>query len=176
MKKASFIITLSLITVFLTGHYFIYQSVLKAHKKEFKAYIRSHYAKTEIIEISPSELYTDNVRIKWLDKNKEICLNGTMFDILAIKTAGTKVVLTVVKDKDEKDLMRRYADQFNGIYETGNGGKKSNNLLKDFLSLKFFQKTFSKINLFTETFHPFSSHKLNIKSVYISVLTPPPLA
>lgn len=63
-----------------------------------------------------------------------------MYDIVSIKSAGTKVVLNVVKDKDEKELMNRYNKQFNNIYENGNTGKKNNSLLKDFLSLKFFQK------------------------------------
>jgi hypothetical protein len=137
MKKASFIITLSLIMVFLTGHYFIYKSVLKSHKKEFKAFIRSNYVKSEQLEINPSQLYTDNPEMQWLDKNKEVCLNGVMYDILSIKNEGTKVILNVVKDKDEKELMNRYQDQFNDIYENTNSGKKEHSLLKDFYGLKF---------------------------------------
>lgn len=175
MKKASLIIALSLMTVFLTGHYFIYKSVLKAHKKEFKSYIRANFAKSEQLEINPSQLYTDNHEMKWLDENKEVCLNGVMYDILSIKNAGTKVILNVVKDKDEKELMNRYQNQFNDIYENGNTGKKDNSLLKDFLSLKFFQKSFSQINLFT-TEHNYSVFfKSDLPLVYLSVQTPPPL-
>lgn len=176
MRKASFIIALSLITVFLTGHYFIYKSVLKSHKKEFKTYIRTHFAKIEQLAINPSQLYTNNQEMIWLDNNKEVCFNGVMYDIVSIKSAGTKVVLNVVKDKDEKELMNRYNKQFNDIYENGNTGKKNNSLLKDFLSLKFFQKSFSKINLFTAEYnysYPFQS---NICLVYLAVQTPPPLA
>lgn len=175
MRKASYIIALSLITVFFTGHYFIYKSVLISHKKEFKTYIRSHFAKIEQIEILPSELYTDNSKIQWLDENKEICLNGVMFDIVTIKNEGAKVVLNVVKDKDEKELMNRYQKQFNDIYENGNTGKKNNNLMKDFLSLKYFQKTFSQINLISSE-HNYSSGRIfTIPAIYISVQTPPPL-
>lgn len=175
MRKASFIIALSLITVFLTGHYFIYKGVLKSHKKEFKTYIRSHFAKIEQLAINPSQLYTDNLEMQWLDENKEVFLDGVMYDIVSIKSAGTKVVLNVVKDKDEKELMNRYNKQFNDIYENGNTGKKNNSLLKDFLSLKFFQKSFSKINLFALDHNYNDDFKLEIDLIYLGVQTPPPL-
>lgn len=175
MRKISYIIALSLITVFLTGHYFIYKSVLKSHKKEFKTYIRSHFAKIEQIEISPSELYNNNKHITWLDENKEISLNGIMYDIISIKNAGTKVVLNVVNDKNEKELMNRYNKQFNDIYENGNTGKQNNNLLKDFLSLKYFQKQLSKIKLFTQEHNYIPETKLITCSGYYKIQLLPPI-
>jgi hypothetical protein len=174
MKKASFIIVISLVTVFLTGHYFIYKSVLKSHKKEFKAFIRSNFVKSEQLEINPSQLYSDNVGMKWLDENKEVCLNGVMYDILSIQNAGTKVILHVVKDKDEKELMDCYRDQFNTIYENGNTGKKNNNILKDLLSMKYFQRSYSAISLLTSEYNYSTSLTSALSSVYLSVQTPPP--
>lgn len=162
-------------TVFLTGHYFIYKSVLKAHKKEFKTYIRSNFAKTEQLEINPSQLYTDNLEMQWLDENKEVCLNGVMYDILSIKNAGTKVILNVVKDKDEKELMNRYRDQFNNQYENGNTGKKNNHILKDLLSMKYFQGSHSTISLLISEDNYSISFTSELSSVYLSVQSPPPL-
>lgn len=175
MKKATFIIALSLITVFLTGHYFIYKSVLKEHKKEFRSYIRSRFEKAEQIEISPSELYSNNLRLTWHDENKEICLNGVMYDILKIKNAGTKVILYAVNDEHEKDLIDRYLDRFNTIYENWNTGKKSNNLLKNFLSLKFFQdKNLLITNPQIVQIHSFSNFIAEIASAFLSKESPPP--
>lgn len=174
MRKASFIIALALITVFLTGHYFIYKSVLKSHKKEFKTYIRSHFAKIEQLAINPSQLYTDNLEMQWLDENKEVCLNGVMYDIVSIKSAGTKVVLNVVKDKDEKELMNRYNKQFNDIYENGNTGKSKTNLLKDFLSLKFFQNNTSSIALYSNEKKYFIGDQPSIVFGYNQISSPPP--
>src|SRR5687767_2243552 len=174
MRKAAFIISLSLISVFITGHYFIYKSVLKAHKKEFKAFIRSNYVKPEQLEINPSQLYTDNLEMQWLDENKEVCVNGVMYDILSIKNAGTKVILNVVKDKDEKELMDRYQKQFNDAYDTGTTGKKNNSLVKDFLALKFFQEPSSTINIY---FSDLSYTKLSGRSTcigHLTIHTPPP--
>ncbi len=164
-----------MITVFLTGHYFIYKSVLKSHKKEFKTYIRSHFAKIEQIEIAPSELYTNTNQLTWLDENKEVLLNGIMYDIVSLKTEGGKVVLNVVKDKDEKELMNRYQKQFNDIYENGNTGKKNNNLIKDFLSLKYFQNRNSAICVFAKEFNPFSRRQFVLNEGFRSSLFLPPI-
>ncbi len=176
MKKASLIAALSLMVMFLTGHYFIYRGVIKSHKKEFKTYIRSNFAKTEQLEINPSQLYTDNVEMKWLDENKEICLNGVMYDILNIKNAGTKIILNVVKDADEKELMDRYRDQFNDQYENGNAGRKNNNILKDLLSMKYFQRSNSSITLLISGYNYSASFTPELSSIYLHVQTPPPLA
>lgn len=176
MKKATFIISLLLVTVFFTGHYFIYKSVLKSHKKEFKTYIRSHFAKHEQLEINPSELYSDNGKIRWLDENKEICLNGVMFDIISISNSGTKVILEVVNDKHEKELMDRYQNDFNETYNTGNTGKKNNHLIKDFLSLRFFQKNYSQIKIFSCNYDYLKDNKSKTVNGYMTVLTPPPLS
>ncbi len=176
MRKAAIIISLSLITVFLTGHYFIYKSILRSHKKEFKAFIRSNYVKSEQLEISPDQLYTDNLEMQWLDENKEVCPNGVMYDVLSIQNSGTKVILNVVKDKDEKELMDRYRDQFNDIYEKGNTGKKSNNILKDLLSMKYLANSDVKKELPAQGLNFRIISDLKISSIYLRVQTPPPSA
>ena len=175
MRKALYIIAVSLITVFLTGHYFIYKSVLKSHKKEFKSYIRSHYAKIEQLEISPSQLYSNNNGLEWLDENKEVCFNGIMYDIISIKNAGTKVVLFVVNDKEEKELMNRYEKDFNNCYENGNTGKQNNNLLKDFLALKYFHKSHSDIIVFEKGFLHFCNQQFITSVGYPSSQLLPPI-
>lgn len=175
MRKISYIIALSLITVFLTGHYFIYKSVLKSHKKEFKTYIRSHFAKIEQIEISPSELYANTKHLTWLDENKEVSLNGVMYDIVSIKNAGKKVILFVVNDKDEKELMNRYQSDFNDVYQNGNSGKHNTNLMKDFLSLKYFQKSTSGITVFAQDFNPVCSLLFVTNDGYLSPQFLPPI-
>ena len=174
MRKISYIIALSLITVFLTGHYFIFKSVLSSHKKEFKTYIRSHHAKIEQIEISPSQLYSDNAELKWMDENKELCLNGVMYDIVSIKTAGTKVILNVINDKEEKELMNRYHKQFNESCNEGAAGQKGNDLLKDFLSLKYFQSRNRSIVVFSQEYKFTSELRPSLMFGYSEISAPPP--
>lgn len=173
LKKASFIIISILITLFLTGNYFIYKQVTKSHKKEFKAFIRSHYAHKEKISINPSELYSNNKHITWLDHNKEILLNDVMYDILEIQNSGTEVILTVVKDTEEKELMERYKNQFNEIY-SANSKNKSGSSAKDFFGMKYLIFQNKGLNLISSTI----TYPVKITSfsseVYFPVNCPPP--
>lgn len=171
MKKASFIIISLLITVFITGNYFIYRQVTKAHKKEFKAFIRTKYAKTETLEICPSELYTNNSKITWLDHNKEVLVNDVMYDIISISSGGTKVILTVVNDKHEKELMNRYKEQFNA---SAGSHKKNNSIALDFFGMKYICSTKQFISLSSETNVFALKSEPSIYSGHISKTTPPP--
>lgn len=146
MRKVLFIFSLVIITVLITGNYFIYKQVTKAHKKEFKAFIRSKYAKKQTIKIYPSELYSNNSRITWLDHNKEILFDGVMYDIISHTNDGVQVALTVVEDSQEKELMHRYKNQFDEIYN--HHPKQKNSIAKDFFAFKYLiqkNNTFYKI-------------------------------
>jgi len=173
LKKATFIIISLIITVFITGNYFIYRQVTKAHKKEFKAFIRSKCAKTETLEISPSELYTNNSKITWLDHNKEVLVNDVIYDIVAISNSGTKVILTVVNDTYEKELMNRYKDQYQS--ET-NSHKKNNSVIFDFFKMKYLCESFRFHNSLGIEAILFPDVSINCIAGYLVVLTPPPLA
>jgi hypothetical protein len=176
MRKIALIFSLSLAVIFLSGHYFIYKSVIKSHKKEFKRFIRSNFAKIELIEIDPSELYANNSRITWLDENKEICLNGVMYDILCITPGEKSVKLYVVDDRHEKDLMNRYHNQFNTIHENGASGKKNNTLLKELLSFKYLTTAPYKLVFFHTDFSPIHESLSKTSSGYLTVHSPPPNA
>jgi hypothetical protein len=176
MQRIVLIFSLSLAIIFLTGHYFIYKSVLKSHKREFQGYIRSHHPKIEVLEISPSELYADNARIRWKDENKEICLNGVMFDIIRIVSGGAKVKLFAVNDKDEKELMDLYSKQFNDQYENGVPGKKNNNLLKELLSFKYLSSNSREIVLQHSLLIRASDLQSKLCLGHLTVLTLPPNA
>lgn len=171
LKKATFIIISLIITVLITGNYFIYRQVTKAHKKEFKTFIRTKYAKTETLEICPSELYTNNSKITWLDHNKEVLLNDVMYDIISISNGGTKVILTVVKDTYEKELMNRYKDQFNTVNKSQ---KKNNSMAVDFFGMKYVCSTKQFISLPYETNAFAIKLEPSILSGHVSKTTPPP--
>lgn len=176
MRKLSYIIVFSLITVFITGHYFIYKTVLNSHKKEFKAYINANYAKIEKIEILTNELYANSSKITWMDNNQELCINGMMYDILSITKMNSGYVLNVVKDKEEKELMYRYQNQFNELYNNGDTGKNNTNLIKDFLSLKYFQNSCLQIKTIAKSYSYFDFLITKISNGYLIVPSPPPLS
>ncbi|MBL7895602.1 MAG: hypothetical protein JNK50_09960 [Bacteroidia bacterium] len=173
MRKVFFIFITLIITVLITGNYFIYKQVTKAHKKEFKAFIRSRYAKTQTISISPSELFSNNSRISWLDNNKEILMNDVMYDIISFKSEGVKVVLTVVEDTHEKELMNKYKDQFDAVYSTSSG-KKQNSLAKDFFAFKYLGNKFISVVIpESELNHAIEFSSKTIEG-FTSYSTPPP--
>ena len=174
LKRISFIIISLVITVFITGNYFIYKQVTKAHKREFKAYIRTNFAKTEVIEISPSELFCNNQRITWLDENKEILLGEIMYDIVSIKNNGTKVLLTVVNDSEEKALMNEYSDEFNGFYNQNNA-KSKNNIMKDFFGFKYLLNTYQEIQFEYCSYCYVVKHITNFPVVILPVHLRPPV-
>lgn len=162
-----------MICLFLTGNYFLYKQFTKAHKKEFKAFIRSNYTQTETIEIVPSELYSDNASIKWLDHNKEVLLNDRLYDIVGISSGGTKVILTVVNDTYEKDLMNRYEHQYNESSRK-QSDNKGNQLANDFFSLKYLHQCREQIVLFAKQTNFLDSPEQGKHPGFLSKSTPPP--
>lgn len=173
MRKVLFIFSLLIITVLITGNYFIYKQVTKAHKKEFKAFIRSKYARKQTIKIWPSELYSNNSRITWLDHNKEILLDGVMYDIISHRNEGVQVALTVVEDTQEKNLMKKYQNQFDSVYSTSSG-KKQNSFTKDFLAFKYLPH--KNISFLIEESGLNQISDLDCKSIvgFLSFHAPPP--
>lgn len=94
-----------------------------------------------------------------------------MYDIVSISNAGTKVILTVVNDKYEKELMQRYKDQF---YNESMKNKKSNTMAIDFFGMKYLCNSKQFIILSAETNSFVSQLKPTILSGYLSNNTPPP--
>ncbi|MBN8694704.1 MAG: hypothetical protein J0L69_16030 [Bacteroidetes bacterium] len=173
MRKVFFIFTILIITVLITGNYFIYKQVTKAHKKEFKAFIRSRYAKTQTISISPSELYSNNSRITWLDNNKEVLMNDIMYDIISLKSEGVKVVLTVVEDTQEKELMNKYKEQFDVMYSSSSG-KKQNSVAKDFFAFKYLSHENICVDIRESSLYYFIFFDSKTTKGFSNSLTPPP--
>lgn len=173
MRKASFIIISTLIIVFLTGNYFIYKQITKAHKKEFKAYIRSRFAKTIKISIHPSELYSNNSKINWLDDNKEVIINDVLYDVISIKNNGTLVVLTVVDDKKEKELMDTYRDRFDD-FRASHSSKNKPQVAKDFFSLKYLPIKTNSFLLHLDKIHFSLNENFRVTKGHTLLLTPPP--
>lgn len=173
MKKAGVIVIGLFLAVFITGHFFIFKIAQSGHQDQFRSFILKNLDQTEKIEISPFELFSNSKNIKWLDNNKEIVFNGLIYDIVSIKNTGKTVSLFVVNDNDEKALIDKYTELAGSIFNNTIPGKQD--LIKDFLSLKFFQDTplaITALNIFqTNTYAEYIS---DIITVFLSQETPPP--
>jgi len=115
----------------------MHKCYLKSYKKEFKSFISQNKVHTHYstIKINPSELYTNSKTIIWEDENKEIFYKGILYDIISIKTIGTKVELTAVSDEQEMELKKQFASQYD--INSNKTTKEPFNLLKSFFTLKY---------------------------------------
>lgn len=173
MKKAGFIIIGLFLTVFVTVHFFIFQLSLNSHQAQFRSGLTNNLSLIEKIEITPSELFTDSKNIKWLDNNKEISINGLLYDVVSILNSGKTVSLFLVNDGAEKTLLDNYSQLAGSIFDNSNPAKP--NLIKDFLSLKFFQDSPLEITIPNiSRMNVSAGYLLNIITVFLSQETPPP--
>jgi len=136
LNKASIIFSFILVSLFSTGSFFIHHCYLLSYKKEFKSYLQKNKNQQAftIINITPSELYTNSKKITWEDGNKEVLYNGTLYDIVSLKTKGTFIELSVVSDIQEMNLKKQFSLLFN--LNSQSKTKEPFSLLKSFLALK----------------------------------------
>ncbi|MGZ3902137.1 MAG: hypothetical protein ACXVC6_00475 [Bacteroidia bacterium] len=173
MKKASFILITAFIAVLLSSHFLVFKISQIVHQNQFRAHVSKDPGQLKKIEINPSQLYTDSKEITWEDGNREIAIGGMIYDIIAIVNTGKTVSLCVVSDNDEKKLEDNYSDIADQIFN-GTGAEKPN-VVKDFLSLKFFLSKPTEITIaFSDFEHVFSNQDHLVNSGFRSVEVPPP--
>ncbi len=177
MKKFIVIVTLILITVFSTASFFIYFGYLSSYQSAYQSFIKNNKLNlvTEIVSINPSQLYINSKQIIWEDDNKEIFIDGVLYDIILMASNKDKVELTILSDTKEQDIKKQFASSYD-VTST----KSANNplkLLKQFLSLKFLNttaeflsKTPAKICNIV-----FSNYTFSIKSINILPEILPPI-
>lgn len=173
MKKAGFILIGLALTIFVTGHFFIFRISQASHKKEFRSFMLQNLDQAIKIDITPSELYSSSAKIKWVDDNKEVVINDQVYDVLGFKNSGTTVSLFLINDSKEKDLINNYELLSNSINNTTSPGSE---LVKDFLSLKYLPD--SLIGILPVSYDlstSFPAYVADLASVFISLENPPPL-
>ncbi|MDX2173255.1 MAG: hypothetical protein SFY56_09055 [Bacteroidota bacterium] len=178
LKKAVVILTFVLIAIFSLGAFLFYYCYLSSYKKDFKSFIKKDRSKlyTTKIIINPSQLYSSSKTIIWEDNNKEIILNGTLYDIVAISSNKGKVEITLLSDEKEQEIKKQFAS----LYKENDLNSPTNNLakiLKQFLGLKFLSNNYFDLNSNQNTIicsHiPFNHIKS--KSVFLPQEVPPPI-
>ncbi len=177
MKKASVIFSFILIILFSTGGFLIHHCFLTTYKKEFKSYLQKNknpQAYT-IINITPSELYTNSKNITWEDNNKEVFYEGNLYDIISYKTKGLLIELIVISDKQEMDLKKQFSQLFD--LSSQSKTKEPFSLLKNFLALKYLvNSSFCNINKTELKLSVTLSHiVVEIHKGYNMLETPPPV-
>ena len=173
LKKASFILIGLFLTVFLSGHFFVFKVSQAAHQSKFRSYIQQNLTELKKIEINPSQLYTDSKGIQWFDDNREVMIGSLMYDVVYTKNSGKTISLFLVNDENEKTLMDKYSKLADSIFDDSNPAKQD--VVKDFLSLKFLQGSpfeFQAPN--TIVVNEQAVYAASLNSGVLSKETPPP--
>ena len=146
--------------------FFTYILILQQlQQKEMSAHLRNATLQTVVI---------NKADVKWLKKEKEIILNGHLFDVESYKTSGDKLILIGLFDTDEEHLN----NQLNSLINK----KGANNSPLNKLAIKSLFNPFCT-NTKTDTcaanwhfiiqhFSPYLQKGLTIN--YLSITSPPP--
>jgi hypothetical protein len=148
--------------------------ILKKHKTDFKkSLLLNHASELETISINPSQLYSDNAELSWLDKNKEVMFRGEMYDIACIKSTGTGLILYVIPDKKEKELFNEFKKQF-GFLNDDAGKKKSGHMISKLLTLEYTFTSFSFSAIQPLSHFDFQTYSNEPAAGFGSLSSPPP--
>ncbi len=176
MKKIVILFSFILITVLSTGSFIIYRSYLSSYQNNYQSYVKKehkHLNSTKIL-IDSSQLYTNSKTIIWEDKNKEIIIDGILYDIISIISNNNKIELTVISDTQEQEIKKQFALS----YEL-NSTKSSNSplkIIKQFLAFKFLKNSDNSTNFQSNQYclSVYTNYLFSIKSIFLSKNTPPP--
>ena len=135
MKKLIAISGLAFFLIFSCGSFFIYKLYLKSYKKEFRSFIIDTKLKDlQVHQIERSELYQNSSEMIWIDGNKEVIINGELYDVMGVRETMTEIQLVLLPDKHEKEIKIEFASLFND-QDIESGGLMK--LIKKLLSFKY---------------------------------------
>lgn len=127
--------------IFSCGSFFIYKIYIKSYKKEFRSFISDQ--KQDNLEshtIPLAQLYISSDVLKWEDENKEVILNGKLYDVIKTVIVNDQAILCLLPDLKEIQLKQEFASLYN---DSAKSSSPFMNLLKQMLNLKFVSANFT---------------------------------
>jgi len=172
LKKFTAIFSLLCILVFSCGSFFIYKIYLKSYKKEFRSFINiQKQDKLEFYTIPLNQLYVSSAVLKWEDENKEVIIEGKLYDVIALVIQNDQVILSLLPDFKELQLKQEFANLFN---DSSKNISPFLNLLKQMLNLKFESNSFSFLSSIPANNISFTEFLFNIPEVSLNSPFIPP--
>jgi hypothetical protein len=115
----------------------------------------------------------NQVDVTWFKKNKEVIVNGKLFDVKSYSIAGSKIILTGLFDEAENKLKKEFA---NLIHQKKNDSAPLQQLILKFIFTALInqsrQTEVLTCNQNTKTVYPFHNEVAVYQSVPVS--SPPP--
>ncbi len=175
MKKLIIIIVLTIISFLSIGSYILYKGYLKAYKADFRTYINLHQQHLPLVKhiIQKSELYVNTKLIQWEDEDKEVVINGKLYDVISSTIIKNTVELSLLEDTNEQGIKKEFASSFDLTNSKSNNPIK---LLKQFLALKCVVNHSQNLNTPMSFLNTIScySNGFSIPKIVLLVQTPPP--
>ena len=86
LKKIAVIFTFVFISILSTGSFFVFSGFISQYQTDYQAYIQKEKSKinTSEILINPSQLYINSAKVSWEDDNKELVVDGVLYDVVSI--------------------------------------------------------------------------------------------
>ncbi|WP_462254147.1 hypothetical protein [Ferruginibacter sp.] len=111
--------------------------------------------------------------VKWFKKNKEIIIDGKLFDIKSYTIDGEKIVFTGLYDHEENKLKKEFA---NLVHQKKDDAAPLNQLLLKFIFTAAITKNEEPVITFADKNNTPVYINRNEKAVsqFLSVFTPPP--
>lgn len=161
---------LILIIGLISFRFLFFISYIKGQKSEFrKQLISENNNKVIEVKFSKDDIYINKNGCEWKEKNKELVINGIFHEVIAIKEINDFFVVSLIEDKAENSLFKKFFCMHKGIH------KDFSELIKLLINLTYLESNsdivFNNIALknqfVTSEFHFFDSQ------FYLKLIKPP---
>lgn len=175
MKRLFSISILLVLTLNITGVFFVFKIQQYKVRKEIKHLIKAGIPENELHEFHLSN--KDYEQLNWVRPDIEFQKGNEMFDIVRAETKGDSILLHCVNDKEEAVLFAQLDELIQKKMEKESKAPNSpiNKVFK-ILKLVYVTSNFkdSLAFLVVKELHHFSDLKYLYSSPYLEVLSPPP--
>lgn len=133
-----------------------------------------HEMEEQLENASLRTITVDITAVHWIKKNKEVVIDGKLFDLRSYTVNGSRVTLTGLYDKDE-DILNEQMKNF--VQQKHGANTPLNHLVFNLLFPPLYNTTADTFDqhpwqLITHHFIPYQEQK--IASKYLSIISPPP--
>lgn len=102
----------------ITFRFLFFISYIKVQKADFRKQllIESNNKLIEV-KISNDDLFNNKTGFEWKHNNKELVINGVYHEVISIKKIKTYSIVSVIEDKAENSLFKKFFCLHKGIHK-----------------------------------------------------------
>jgi len=139
MKKtgALFPIVFLLLMIFVSFRFLFFVSYIQLQKSNFRQQIVStNYKELVKLNFKEKDLFIDKNGFEWKEKNKELLIHGSYYEVIKIEKLKDHVEVSVIADKAENILFETYFKMNKNLQNT------NTNLIHLLLNLTYLNTSF----------------------------------